>query len=114
MSKNTDLKDQDPNTDRRLVCRDTSIADQKINSSKLDEVDNIDLSELLNQSIYRELKDRINNFDPEALSIMIAAKERVKRELEYYKDTIKYVALALKPFYIVCLISVSIQSPELV
>ncbi|VFJ15173.1 hypothetical protein [Candidatus Nitrosocosmicus franklandus] len=64
MSKNTDLKDQDPNTDRRLVCRDTWVADQKINSSKLDEVDNIDLSELPNQSTYRELKDRINNLIP--------------------------------------------------
>jgi len=64
--------------------------------------------------LYRELKDRINHFDAEALSIMIAAKQRVKKELEYYEDTIKYVALALKPFYIVCLVSISIQSPELV
>ena len=112
LSKKIDLKDQNPNGEREIICRDTSIDDQQANPIKLDGAESIKFSELLNSCIYRELKDRINKFDPEALSIMMAAKQRVKRDLEHYKNTIKYVALALKPFYIVCLISVLIQSPE--
>lgn len=114
LSKKIDLEGRGPNDEKEIVGRNTLKLDEKTNSLRPDETAEIKFSELLNQCIYRELKDRINNFDAEALSIMIAAKQRVKQELEYYEDTIKYVALALKPFYIVCLVSISIQSPELV
>jgi hypothetical protein len=114
LSKKIYFKSGDLNDEKEIVHRDSLNADQKSNSSMLDENADIKFSELLNRCIYRELKDRINNLDVEALSIMIAAKQRVKQELEYYEDTIKYVALALKPFYIVCLVSISIQSSELV
>lgn len=69
-------------------------------------------AELLSSYIYKEIKSRIRNYDPEALSILADAKQRLKTDLQLYKDTIKYVALALKPFYIICLVSVLTQSPE--
>jgi hypothetical protein len=69
-------------------------------------------AELLNSYIYKEIKARIRDYNPEALSILADAKERLKTDLQYYKNTIKYVALALKPFYIICLVSILTQSPE--
>lgn len=69
-------------------------------------------AELLNSYIYKEIRARIRDYNPEALSILADAKERLKTDLQYYKDTIKYVALALKPFYIICLVSILTQSPE--
>jgi hypothetical protein len=68
-------------------------------------------TELLNSYIYKEVKSRIRDQDPEALSILANAKERLKTDLQYYRDTIKYVALALKPFYIICAVSILIPSP---
>lgn len=114
LNKKIDLKNPNPKQKEEIISKESSRDNQGPNSSDLEQQNNITFSELLNISIYQEVKDRINNLDPEALSIMIAAKKRAKRELEYYKNTIKYIALALKPFYIVCLVSISIQSPELV
>lgn len=68
-------------------------------------------AELLNSYIYKEIKSRIGDCNPEALSILADAKQRLKTDLQFYKDTIKYVALALKPFYIIFLVSISTQSP---
>lgn len=114
LSKKIYFKGRDLNNEKEIIRSNTINAHQKLNSSMTNETTDKTFSELLNRCIHKELKDRINNFDAEALSIMIAAKQRVKQELEHYEDTIKYVALALKPFYIVCLVSISIQSPELV
>jgi len=96
---------------------------KKINTEELDKLsdelkhkDETDgdkkFAELLNSYIYKEIKSRIRDCDPEALSILAEAKQRLKNDLQFYRDTIKYVALALKPFYIICLVSILTQSPE--
>jgi hypothetical protein len=79
---------------------------------KTDSDEDRKFAELLNSYIYKEIKARIRDYNPEALSILADAKERLKTDLQFYKDTIKYVALALKPFYIICLVSILTQSPE--
>jgi hypothetical protein len=69
-------------------------------------------AELLSSYIYKEIKSRIRNYDPEALSILAEAKQKLKTDLQLYTDTIKYMVLALKPFYIISVVSILTQSPE--
>lgn len=74
--------------------------------------DECEFSRLLNECIYEELKDCIYNNDPHALAILVNAKSRLKKRISNVKETIKYVALMLKPFYLVCVISVLTQKPD--
>lgn len=71
-----------------------------------------EFSKLLNECIYEELKECIYNNDPHALFILINAKSRLKRKISNVKQTIKYVALILKPFYLACVISILTQKPD--
>ncbi|KAA2279144.1 MAG: hypothetical protein AB7V56_09565 [Candidatus Nitrosocosmicus sp.] len=71
-----------------------------------------DFAGLLNECIYDEVKERIYNKDPHALAILVNAKLRLRDKISNVKDNIKYIALILKPFYLVCLISVLMQRPD--
>lgn len=85
---------------------DEIITDSKANGN------NPDYSELLNSCIYDEIKKRIADSDPYALSILRAAKKHIRDNVDVYKETIKFTLVALKPFYLVFLISILSQTPE--
>jgi hypothetical protein len=77
-------------------------------------LENKSVKELIESALFEEIKSRISQGDSNALSALIAAKERVKHDLPIYANTLKLTLLALKPFYVLALVDIWIQSPELV
>ena len=86
--------------------RNPEIADGEAKS-----LDNVPVERRIESAVLIEIINRIRAGDSNALEILIAAKERVKYELPIYAKTLKLTLLALKPFYLIALISLMNQSP---
>ena len=98
-----------------IIISEFKIEERKRNPKILQREDNMldnkPVSKLLEAEVFLELKRRIREGDENALSILIAAKEKVKHDLPIYANSIKLTILALKPFYLIALISLMSQSP---
>ena len=68
---------------------------------------------LLKENLLKEIKDRTDERDNTALEILIAAKKRVVEDLKKYQFAIKVSLIALKPFYLITLIDLMTQKPEM-
>lgn len=98
-----------------VILSEFRIEEQKKRNAKIDEreakmLDKKSLKELLESEVFRELKRRIHEGDENALAILVTAKEKVKHDLPIYANTLKLTLLALKPFYLIALISIMSQS----
>jgi hypothetical protein len=87
------------NRNPHIVTRESKILDSKA------------VKELLKSEAFKELKRRIHDGDENALAILMTAKEKVKHDLPIYTNTLKLTIMALKPFYLIALISLMTQSP---
>jgi hypothetical protein len=88
------------NRNQDIVAREAKILDSNA------------IKELLESEVFKELKRRIRDGDETALEILVAAKEKVKHDLPIYANTLKLSILALKPFYLIALMSLMTQLPE--
>jgi hypothetical protein len=70
------------------------------------------IKDLVKSAMIDEILKRVNEGDSNAFSILVAAKEKVKHELPIYTNTLKLTLLALKPYYLIALISILTQKPE--
>ena len=86
----------------------------KIEDREAKSLDNKSIRQLLESEVFKELKRRIHEGDDNALAILVAAKEKLKHDLPVYANTLKLTLWALKPFYLLALIDIMIQSPEYV
>lgn len=86
----------------------------KIELRETKPLENKSVKELIESALLEEIKSRISKGDSNALSALVAAKEHVKHDLPIYANTLKLTILALKPFYLIALIDILIQSPEIV
>lgn len=77
---------------------------EKKNEIEKDEFDQILRTCLLEEINYRMVIKR----DKHALEILSAAKQRVKENI----DAIKWMLIAMKPFYLMAVIALMSQKPE--
>ncbi|MDR4491308.1 MAG: hypothetical protein R2685_10480 [Candidatus Nitrosocosmicus sp.] len=69
-----------------------------------------EISDQVEKKVFEVIKERIHKGDPQALSILITAKEKVKNSLDW--KAIKYTLIALKPFYLTYIILLMSQRPD--
>ena len=86
--------------------------DTELNHVIGDRID-VDLDEWALENLLKEIKDRTDERDNTALEILIAAKKRVVEDLKKYQFAIKVSLIALKPFYLITLIDLMTQKPEM-
>lgn len=95
------------------VTPNIDLKDNRLRIMKAGEEEDERIMNLLKENLLKEIKDRTDSRDSTALDILIAAKKRVIEDIKKYQYAIKITLFALKPFYLITLIDLMIQTPEM-